>query len=424
MFLDFYALREQPFCVTPDPRYLYLSQTHREALASLVYGIESGRGFMALIGRSGMGKTTLLFQLLERWKMSFRTVYLFQTQCNSRELLRYLLYDLGIENPEDDLVRIHARLNQVLLQESQAGRRVVLFIDEAQNLQDSVLETVRLLSDFETPSAKLLQIVFSGQPELAEKLARPGLAQLRERIAVLSRLEPLGHAEIDHYIEHRLLIAGYKGSPLFTPGALKMIAERSEGIPRNINNFCFNALSLGYAMNRRTIDSSILKEVIADLDLEPLLPKRDIAPPSDAVRHRTLAQPKRGLARVALPAVVLACLLVLLGLFSNFFSERKPSHASSPPESNQKSLGEDSNVGRTLVVVVEPNETLEKISQRYLGQYGPKLTKEICGLNPELRDPNRIEIGQRIRLPRKPGSYSGDRLAGSHDNQVALPKQN
>src|SRR5437870_12893391 len=178
MFLNFYRLREQPFGVTPDPRFLYFSPAHREALASLFYGIETGRGFLSLVAQPGMGKTTLLFQLLKRWKGYVHSAFLFQTQCDSRELLRYLMEDLGLDSQDRDIVRMHTDLNDFLFRETKAGKRVVLFIDEAQNLSDSVLETVRLLSDFEAPDRKLLQIVLAGQPELEQRLMRPGLTQL------------------------------------------------------------------------------------------------------------------------------------------------------------------------------------------------------------------------------------------------------
>src|SRR5437870_12198152 len=178
MFLDFYRLREQPFGVTPDPRFLYFSPAHREALASLFYGIETGRGFLSLVAEPGMGKTTLLFQLLKRWKGYVHSAFLFQTQCDSRELLRYLMEDLGLDSQDRDIVRMHTDLNDFLFRETKAGKRVVLLIDEAQNLSDSVLETVRLLSDFEAPDRKLLQIVLAGQPELEQRLMRPGLTQL------------------------------------------------------------------------------------------------------------------------------------------------------------------------------------------------------------------------------------------------------
>jgi len=270
MFLDHYHLREQPFGVTPDPRYLYLSRTHREALASLYYGVEAGRGFLALIAEPGMGKTTLLFQLMERVRKSACFGFLFQTQCDSREFLRYLLADMGIDSQGHDLVEMHEQLNAALMRLKRAGMRFVLVIDEAQNLDDSVLETVRLLSDFETPTSKLMQIILSGQPQLALKLARPALAQLRQRIAILSRLEPFSPAETEQYIGYRLGVAGYDGGPLFTSEATAIIAARSGGIPRNINNLCFNALSLGCALGRKKVDGEIVLEAVRDLDVELL----------------------------------------------------------------------------------------------------------------------------------------------------------
>jgi general secretion pathway protein A len=267
MFLDFYGLREQPFGVTPDPRFLYLSPAHREALASLYYGVEAERGFLALIAKPGLGKTTLLFHLLEKLRRNARTVFLFQTQCNSREFMRFLLAELGVVGPDQDFVHLHEQFNKMLLAESRAGRRFVVVIDEAQNLDASVLETVRLLSDFETPQTKLLQIILSGQPELAEKLASPRLAQLRQRVSLLNRLVPLSVEECGRYIQHRLRVAGYCGEPLFVPEALQAIAQFSEGIPRNINNCCFNALSLGFALGRKVVNLSVVEEVIHDLDI-------------------------------------------------------------------------------------------------------------------------------------------------------------
>ena len=272
-FLGVYGLREQPFGVTPDPAYLYPSEMHREALRSLSCGIQNDRGFMALIAEPGMGKTTLLNKLIEELRDSTRTVFLFQTQCDSREFFGYLLRELGEEAGGMDLASMHSKLNAILFQEMLEGRRFVLIVDEAQNLDDSVLETIRLLSDFETNHAKLLEIVLVGQPELAAKLSRPGLSQLRQRIAVLAKLEPMNAAETARYIEHRLRVAGYWGERLFAPDALELIAEQSQGIPRSINNICFNALMAGYLEERKTIDAQIVRKVVGTLDLESLVPR-------------------------------------------------------------------------------------------------------------------------------------------------------
>jgi general secretion pathway protein A len=270
-WLDFYGLSAQPFDVTPDPQFLYLSPTHREALTQLAAGIQNLRGFMALISPPGLGKTTLLNKLMDDLRDSARVVFLFQTQCNSRELLRYLLAELGVEEAGKDAVGMHKALNEILFQEMLKGRRFVLIVDEAQNLQDSVLETVRLLSDFETTHSKLIQIVLSGQPQLAETLKRPNLSQLRQRIAVVAKLKPLSVAEAGQYINHRLRAAGANGKLIFTPDALTLIGERSNGIPRMINNFCFNALLLGCSEGGNPIDSKIVWKAVVKSDWESLV---------------------------------------------------------------------------------------------------------------------------------------------------------
>ncbi len=266
--LNFFGLTQQPFGVTPDPSFLYLSRTHREALASLVYGIESGRGFLALIAKPGMGKTTLLFHLLEKFRNSARSAFVFQTQCNSREFLQLLFSDLGFENgSSQDFARMVEEFNHHLVREARAGKRFIVLIDEAQNLDASVLETVRLLSNFETPSAKLLQIVLTGQPELGNKLARHDMIQLQQRLTSLNRLEPFSAVETEQYIQHRLRVSGYNGGSLLTSDALTIVSEFSQGIPRNINNFCFSALSLAFALHQKSIDAAIAREVISDLDI-------------------------------------------------------------------------------------------------------------------------------------------------------------
>ena len=267
MFLDFYHLREQPFGVTPDPAYLYPSRTHCEALDSLTEGILGGRGFLALIAEPGMGKTTLLYQVLEGLRDTARAAFLFQTQCNSREFFQYLLSELGVDSTGMGLVVMHNKLNEMLFAEMLAGKRFVLIVDEAQNLDDTVLETIRLLSNYETPNTKLLQIVLAGQPQFGEKLGQKGLAQLLQRITVVKHLEALSAEETAGYIRHRLKVAGYCGEALFEPEALALIAERSQGVPRNINKICFQALLEAHAEGRHTVSSDIVEKADRKLDV-------------------------------------------------------------------------------------------------------------------------------------------------------------
>src|ERR1700733_3594021 len=271
MIPNYYNLREQPFGATPDSRYLFESAAHREALASLLYGINAGRGFFALIAKPGMGKTTLLFRTLSHLKGNAKTVFLFQTICTPLDFLRALLADLGIEQVNGNIVELQSKLTKILLQLSRRGERLVVVIDEAQNLEDSVLELIRMLSNFETSKEKLMQIILSGQPDLATKLASPKLIQLRQRISIVAQLHPFSSEQTAAYVEHRLRVAGWKSDqPLFSAAALHLIAEHSEGIPRNINNLCFNSISIGCALKRKKIDREIVQEVIRDLDLDRL----------------------------------------------------------------------------------------------------------------------------------------------------------
>ena len=278
LFLDYYGLFEQPFGVTPDPRFLYLGAKHRQALDVLNFGTELNRGFLTLIAKPGMGKTSLLFHYLNGLRNKARTVFLFQTDGDATQLMRYLLADLGLGANGMDLPDMRALLSQVLMNESEAGRRFVLVIDEAQNLGEKVLESVRLLSNFETPWMKLMHIVLAGQPQLAEHLAMPSMAQLRQRVSFAVRIEPFNREEVDLYIDHRLGIAGYKGATVFTAGARALLAERSEGIPRNINNICFCAMSYAWAMKLKTVDRQMMIDVLADLDPGATIEKRAPAP--------------------------------------------------------------------------------------------------------------------------------------------------
>jgi general secretion pathway protein A len=268
MLIEYYKLAIQPFGVTADPRFLYLGATHREAMASLLYGTRSGRGFTALIAAPGMGKTTLLLNLLHTIEGDTKTVFLFQTMCGPGEFLNALLADLGIEDDGKSITRMYAKLNEYLLRESRNGRQVVVILDEAQNLDEQVLEAVRMLSNFETQSNKLLHVVLSGQPQLAARLSSRSLTQMRQRISIVARLAPLNPQETRDYIEHRLKVAGHdSGNTLFTDPAYAVIAEHAQGIPRNISNLCFNAMSLGGALKRTIVDESMVQEVVKDLDL-------------------------------------------------------------------------------------------------------------------------------------------------------------
>jgi type II secretory pathway predicted ATPase ExeA len=483
MFLEFYHLRQQPFGVTPDPAYLYLTRTHRDALTALLAGIKEGRGFFALIAEPGMGKTTLLYELLDELHDAARTVFLFQTQCDSREFFQYLLSELGVDTKSMDLVSMHNKLNEVLFAEMVAGRRFVLVVDESQNLDDSVLETVRLLSNFETSYAKMLQIVLAGQPQLSDKLGRPQLAQLRQRLAVIAELEPLSAAETANYIEHRLKVAGYSGASLFTTDALALVARLSHGTPRTINHLCYSALSAGHAQGREVIGADIVQAAAAKLgltagsgDLIPALreqktsaqtplpsPVIEPAVPAGIVQESTKEGSSGGavaltyqpgtpfrMPRWAFRALVLGGILLLAGISLTAFvlrltepdqekaarpavpgqllpgSEKAPVLPSVPvssqsttnsrssvvpgsvrpePTPNYSADPQENGSLQVITVAIMPHQTLRDISLLYIGKFDDDLFKQIIALNPELKDPNRPEPGQLIRLPLPPGSF-------------------
>jgi len=267
VFVEYYKLTEQPFGVTPNPRFLFLTPTHREAIASILYGVMENRGFSALIAPPGMGKTTLLFELLQRFGDSVRTVFLFQFQPSPEGLLRNILSELGISDDGLNFEAMQEKLNDLTLQESKKGRRIVVVVDEAQNFREPVLEVLRMLSNFETSQDKLIHIILSGQPQLAEMLFSPAIEQLRQRISIMAALKPLSAAETKDYMRHRLRVAGHRGRPIFSDAACERIAQYSSGIPRNINNLCFNAMSLGCALGRTSIDFGLIDEVFRDLNL-------------------------------------------------------------------------------------------------------------------------------------------------------------
>ncbi|HJY88997.1 MAG TPA: AAA family ATPase [Candidatus Acidoferrum sp.] len=266
--LEYFGLREQPFGVTPDPRFLYFSPSHREAFASLIYAIETKRGFSALIAEPGMGKTSLLFHLLGKIHPSARTAFLFRPESDQYGLLRSLLTDLGVKTEFESVSQMHETLNRLLLLESRGGRQLVLVIDEAQDLDDSVLESVRLLSNFETTTSKLIHIVLAGQPTLADRLAKPQLVQLRQRISAWAALDPFTRNDCARYIDHRLRIAGFRGTNLFPDASKLLIASASLGLPRNINNICFACLSLCFANQQQQATTGIVREVLRDQKLE------------------------------------------------------------------------------------------------------------------------------------------------------------
>ncbi len=273
MYCNFFGFSEKPFEVTPDPKFLYLSPAHQEILASLIYGIQERRGFITVIGEVGTGKTTLLNAVQDRLPPAVKTAYIFNTDMTFKQMLILALMDLGIIKSPRNLTKAEALhlLNEFAVSRLAHGGNVVFIVDEAQNLKPQYLENLRLLSNIETPKHKLLQIVLSGQPELDAKLSLPKLRQLAQRISLRRYTHTLSEEGTYAYISHRLSIANYKGSHLFSNKALNLIWTHSEGIPRKINILCDNSLLIGYALEKKVINEGILNEVIRDLNWSPFL---------------------------------------------------------------------------------------------------------------------------------------------------------
>jgi general secretion pathway protein A len=276
MYTGFYGLREKPFSLAPDPRYLFLSASHREALAHLLYGIEEGEGFIEVIGQVGTGKTTLCRTLLGRIGQDAEIGYIFNPSPSELELLSAINREFGLPTAVRTRTELLESLNQFLLEKNAAGRRVLLVIDEAQNLDPAVLEQVRLLSNLETDRAKLLQIVLIGQPELEENLARTDLRQLRQRITVRWNLRALTRPEVGEYLEHRLRVAGSADPQLFTPGAVRAMTRISRGIPRLINAVADRALLAAYTEGRRQVEARLVRRAARELPATELSGFREL----------------------------------------------------------------------------------------------------------------------------------------------------
>jgi len=452
VFVEYYKLMEQPFGVTPNPRYLYLTPTHREAMASIFYGVMENRGFGALIAPPGMGKTTLLFDLLQRCGESMRTIFLFQFQPSPEGLLRNLLAELEIPDDGESFVGMQEKLNQAILREAKQGKRIVVVVDEAQNSCEPVLEVLRMLSNFETSQEKLIHIILSGQPQLADMLFSPAIEQLRQRISIMAVLRPLNAQETREYIEHRLRVAGHQSAqPLFTTAACELIAEYSGGIPRNINNYCFNAMSLGCALKKSSIGREIVSEVFHDLNPADtsVSPTKASRPSSNtpqigfmSVHSPAMPSPGRGLHLTA-GVISFAAVLCVAGVLANqhLNSSRRSSVASptalpresatqttapvSMPDTLAKSDAESipdskpelrSVQARDLQAAVEDNapiakqervrlvkasqhETLYQLCARNVVTCDAGALREIQRLNPWLHNANQLQAGQPIRVP-------------------------
>jgi general secretion pathway protein A len=266
VYLEYYGLTEPPFDITPNPRFLYFSSKHREALNHLLYGIRERKGFVQLTGEVGAGKTTLCRAMLDQLGERFATALILNPVLDADGLMKAIAMEFGLDVKGLDRLEIIAAMNEFLLRQVEQKREAVLIIDEAQDLTNELLEQVRLLSNLETDNRKLLQIVLMGQPELRDRLNDYRLRQLRQRITVRFHLRPLRRPEVGHYVQHRLQVSGANGAPNFTLPALWRIHSYSQGVPRLINAVCDKCLLAGYVQQRERIDFNMVGRAIRELE--------------------------------------------------------------------------------------------------------------------------------------------------------------
>jgi type II secretory pathway predicted ATPase ExeA len=273
MYKSFFGLKANPFNVNPDPRFLYMTRHTNEALACLAYGIQNRKGFMLLTGEVGTGKTTILNKLLD-WLRTQRvkSAFVFNPRLEVADFFEYMLSDLGISCPTRDKGQVLLRLNQWLLERYRARESAVLIVDEAQNLSPEMLEEIRLLTNLETSTEKLLQIVLSGQPELEVKLKAPELRQLRQRITLRCRTYALTHEQTGAYIAQRLKVAGAGDGMVFSPEAVEAISRYSIGIPRVVNLLCEHSLINAFVEQKKPVSAEIVEEVAREFELDEIPP--------------------------------------------------------------------------------------------------------------------------------------------------------
>jgi general secretion pathway protein A len=404
MHQTFFGLEKPPFHITPDPDFLFLSRSHEEALASMVYGIDQRKGFILVLGDVGLGKTTILRAYLEQLApKDLTTAYIFNPDVTFKALLDTIFRELNIAGKPDDVHAMVDRLHEVFVEHFQSGRNVVLIIDEAQHMPVETLEGLRMLSNLETAREKLLQMVLVGQPEFAARLERPELRQLNQRIAVRSTLVPLTEAESLAYIEHRLTKAGGSAASVFTRGARRAIVAHAKGVPRVINIVCDNAPVNGFGLQRKPVTAALVREAIRDL--------------TGRARVRWLPW-----AWASLVAVLAAGAFFLITPYRELVLVRAdaPVDRPAPPPRPARSLpvpaGADDLSRRTsddavpTAVVVQEGDSLGRLAHDVDGFTDERILRAVMQANPSIGDPDRLRVGTTVYFP----SSRSLREAGLH----------
>lgn len=439
MYQDFYRLKKTPFHITPDPEFLFLSPSHKAALGALVYGIEERQGFVALVGEVGLGKTTILRSYLERVDQSqLKVIYIFNSNVSFSDLLKVICREFGVDDTTDDVFEAVNRLHQVLIDEYKQGRNVALIVDEAQHMPVETLEHLRMLSNLETSTQKLIQIVLVGQPEFEDKLNDHALRQLKQRLVIRATISPLTDEESLAYIGHRLMKVATTDEPIFTKGALRHIIKQARGTPRVLNVLCTNTLIQGFGYRRRRISAAIAKEVIAEyrgkkgrrvvrpwyvltggivllallfwfspyrevlsssVDLKRVLPQKfsawlypdpapapalvlPLPPPQAVIQETSAGLPVLPGAGHGAPSVM---------------DTAKESVASPPSD-------ETVTVAPGTLYAVRKGDYITRLAAEIYGVSNPTVLEWIRKHNPQLRNLNRVDVGMQLILPPLPAN--------------------
>lgn len=416
MYLDFYLLKKEPFHVTPDPDFLFLSPSHKAALRALVYGVEERQGFVALLGEVGLGKTTILRSYLERVDQSqLKTIYLIHSKLSFRELLHMLCQECGLEGTTENVAETITRLHHVLVGEYQQGRNVALLVDEAQHMPLETLEQLLLLSNLETSTQKLLQIVLVGQPEFEAKLNAQALRQLKQRLVIRATIVPLTAEESRDYILYRLAKVRLADNPIFTPGALKAIITQAQGIPRVLNILCTNALIQGFVNGQPRISVKIAQEVIAEYTGKK--PRQGWRPwvavagalALLAVWHWGSPYAHSLFAKLHLPRATPSGTLPEtpaggrdsgpLGSASTPFLPLEPAKEAAFPPPEPSAFPQMAPVD---VRIIQKGDRIAQVAREVYGVSNPAVFAWIKQNNPHLQNVNRLKVGMQLTFPPLP----------------------
>ena len=401
MYTGYFNFRQEPFQITPDPGFLYLSPSHRESLASIIYGVRQRKGFISVVGEVGVGKTTILRSFLERVSGEpIKVIYLFNVDISFESLLGRIIMGLGQPVPGGDCAEMLNRLHYLLIEEYRNGNNVVVIIDEAQNMPIKTLESLRMLSNLETATSKLIQVVFSGQPEFERMLESNELRQLRQRIAVRATIRPLAGTEGANYILHRLAKASKGESSIFPTRVIRRIVRYAKGIPRTINILCDNCLITSFGNQEKRVKPSVLREICTDLGLNRSWRRRAIG------ACRILLLVLLGLALIYAVATrenleqwteEVAQRVAGTGSESAVWQNSTPARL--PVAASVNEPGSVAGLRGMTIRTVRRGDTLAGMAAAHYGSVDARRINEILRHNPQIRNLNLIREGEAIRFP-------------------------